>query len=123
MRDHIREYLSYLQVEKGLAAASVEKYGRVLARLKAWGEARGRGVLALDKQNLTQFVMSLSREGQSARTTARDLSAIRGLYKFLLVDGHLKKDPTAEIASPQGGQKLPRFLSKEEVQRLLEAPD
>jgi integrase/recombinase XerD len=54
---------------------------------------------------------------------SRALSAARGFYRFLLLDGHVKADPTAEICAPQGGQKLPRFLTQEEVERLLAAPD
>jgi integrase/recombinase XerD len=113
----------YLQVEKGLAANSVESYGRDLARLKAWAEARGREPQALDKSDMTQFVMSLAREGLSSRSVARTLSAVRGFFRYLLLDGHVRVDPTAEVISPQGEQKLPRFLSQEEVEQLLEAPD
>jgi integrase/recombinase XerD len=122
-RDLVREYVLYLQVEKGLAANSVESYGRDLARLKAWAEARGREPQALDKTEMTQFIMSLSREGLSGRSVARTLSAARGFFRYLLLDGHVRVDPTAEVASPQGEQKLPRFLSQEEVEKLLEAPD
>jgi integrase/recombinase XerD len=122
-RDLVREYVLYLQVEKGLAANSVESYRRDLARMKAWAEALGREPQALDKLDMTQFVMSLSREGLAARSVARTLSAARGFFRYLLLDGHVRVDPTAEVASPQGEQKLPRFLSQEEVERLLEAPD
>jgi integrase/recombinase XerD len=122
-RDHVREYVLYLQVEKGLAANSVDSYRRDLARLKTWAEARGREPQALDKSDMTQFVMSLSREGLSSRSVARSLSAARGFFRYLLLDGHVRVDPTGEVASPQGEQKLPRFLSQEEVERLLEAPD
>jgi integrase/recombinase XerD len=122
-RDLVREYVLYLQVEKGLAANSVESYRRDLARLKGWAEARGREPQALDKSDVSEFVMSLSRAGLSSRSVARALSAARGFYRYLLLDGHARVDPTAETASPQGEQKLPRFLSQEEVERLLEAPD
>lgn len=122
-RDLVREYVLYLQVEKGLAANSVESYRRDLARLKTWAEARGREPQGLDKSDMTQFVMSLSREGLSSRSVARTLSAVRGFFRYLLLDGHVRVDPTAEVASPQGEQKLPRFLSQAEVERLLEAPD
>ncbi len=122
-RDLVREYVLYLQVEKGLAANSVESYRRDLARMKAWAEVLGREPQALDKSDMTQFVMSLSREGLAARSVARTLSAARGFFRYLLLDGHVRIDPTAEVASPQGEQKLPRFLSQEEVERLLKAPD
>jgi integrase/recombinase XerD len=119
----IREYMSYLQVEKGLSKNSLESYRRDLARLKALAEARGCEPQALDKGELTQFVMSLTREGLAPRSVGRAISAVRGFYHFLLLDGHTKADPTAELMAPQGGQKLPRFLTQEEMEKLLEAPD
>ena len=122
-RDLIREYLSFLQVEKGLSKNSLESYRRDLARLRAAAEDLGREPHLLGKAEMTQFVMSLSREGLAPRSVGRALSAVRGFYRFLLLDGHIKADPTADIARPQGGQKLPRFLTQEEMERLLEAPD
>ncbi len=122
-RDLLREYLSFLQVEKGLSKNSLESYRRDLARLRAQAEALGREPHLLGKAELTQFVMSLTREGLAPRSVARALSAVRGFYRFLLLDGHIKADPSADIARPQGGQKLPRFLTQEEMERLLEAPD
>src|SRR5919107_552165 len=122
-RDLIREYLSFLQVEKGLSKNSLESYRRDLARLRAAAEAAGREPHLLGKAELTQFVMSMSREGLAPTSVARALSAVRGFYRFLQLDGHIKADPSADIARPQGGQKLPRFLSQAEMERLLEAPD
>src|SRR5215210_1662206 len=120
-RDLIREYLSFLQVEKGLSKNSIENYRRDLGRLRALAEAEGREPHLLGKPELTQFVMSMSREGLAPRSVSRALSAVRGFYRFLQLDGHIKADPTADISAPQGGQKLPRFLTQEEMERLLGA--
>jgi integrase/recombinase XerD len=122
-RDLIREYLLYLQVEKGLAASSVESYRGELEKLRAWAAAQERAPQELGQEELRQLLMSLSRAGLSPRTINRALSAFRGFYRFLLVDGHRDTDPTANLQSPQFGQKLPRFLTEEEVGRLLSAPD
>jgi integrase/recombinase XerD len=122
-RDLIREYVSYLQVEKGLSKNSVESYRRDLARLKARAESCGCEPEALGKAEMTQFVMSLTREGLAPRSVGRAVSAVRGFFRFLLLDGHVTADPTADLMAPQGGQKLPRFLTQEEMERLLEAPD
>jgi integrase/recombinase XerD len=122
-RDLIREYLSFLQVEKGLSKNSVEGYRRDLGRLRALAAAEGLEPQALGKPELTQFVMGMSREGLAPRSVSRALSAVRGFYRFLQLDGHVKADPTADICAPQGGQKLPRFLTQEEVERLLAAFD
>jgi integrase/recombinase XerD len=122
-RDLIREYLSFLQVEKGLSKNSLESYRRDLTRLKAAAESCGCEPQALGKTEVTQFIMSLSREGLGARSVSRALSTVRGFFRFLLLDGHVKSDPTADIMAPRGGQKLPRFLTQEEMEKLLAAPD
>lgn len=122
-RDLIREHLSYVRVEKGLSQNSLASYGRDLAKLRAFAEERGRDVEGLGKEDLKQFVMSLTRSGLAPRSVGRTMSAVRGFYRYLLLDGHVKMDPTADVLSPQGFQKLPRFLSHEEIEKLLEAPD
>jgi integrase/recombinase XerD len=122
-RDLIREYLSYIRVEKGLSANSLESYRRDLSKLRAWAEGRGRAVEGLGREDLTQLFVSLAREGLAPRSIARAVSAVRGFYRFLLLDGHINADPTADLVTPQGAQKLPRFLTQEEMNRLLEAPD
>lgn len=122
-RDLVREYLLYLQVEKGLSLNSIASYRRDMAHLRAWAQQCGREPQALDKSDATQFIMSLARKGLSPRTVGRILSATRGFFRFLLLDGHIKTDPTAELATPQTAQKLPRFLTEEEMERLLGAPD
>ena len=122
-RDLIREHLSYIQVEKGLAPNSLSSYARDLSKLRAWAEARGREPHALARDELSQWVMSLTRAGLSSSSIARSISAARGFFHFLLLDGHITTDPTADLDAPQAGQKLPRFLTQEEMELLLEAPD
>ncbi|HZT59302.1 MAG TPA: site-specific tyrosine recombinase XerD [Pyrinomonadaceae bacterium] len=122
-RDLIREYLSFVRVEKGLSKNSVESYSRDLARLKAWAERAKCEPQSLDKTSMTRFMMSLTREGLSPRSVSRMLSSVRGFFRFLLLDGHIKSDPTADLVSPQAAQKLPNFLTQEQVERLIETPD
>lgn len=122
-RDLIREHLSYIQVEKGLAANSLVSYRRDLEKLRKWADLQGRGVGELNKGELSQWVMSLSRGGLGPRSLARTISAARGFYRFLLLDGHLTSDPTSDLIPPQPSQKLPRFLSQDEMERLINAPD
>jgi integrase/recombinase XerD len=123
VRDLVREYLSFIQVEKGLAATSLESYRRDLGKLQRFAVERGREPQFLDKSDVSQWVMSLSRSGLSARSVARAMSAARGFYRFLMLDGHLLSDPTADLATPGMGQKLPRFLSQDEMDCLINAPD
>src|SRR5215213_323931 len=105
-RDLIREYLSFLQVEKGLSKNSLESYRRDLARLRAAAEAAGCEPHLLGKAELTQFVMSLSREGLAPRSVGRTLSAVRGFYRFLQLDGHQGR-PVGGHRAPAGRAEAP----------------
>lgn len=122
-RDLIREYLAYLRVERGLAANSLEAYARDLSKLSEWARAAGREPKELAEAELTAWIRSLSKEGLSPRTLSRTISAARGFYRFLLLDGHAKLDPLSNVKPPQPAQNLPRFLREEEAETLLSAPD
>lgn len=122
-RDLLREYLAYIQVEKGLAPNSLESYRRDLRRLVAWANAQGRHVEELTRSDLRGWIAELSREGLAPSTVSRAVSAARGLFRFLMLDGHLKRHPAEDLSTPQGSSHLPRFLTEDEMERLLQAPD
>src|SRR5215213_1483210 len=122
-RDLVREFLSYMQVEKGLARNSLESYGRDLARLKEWAEAQAKDIGDLERADLRRWIADLSREGLSPASVSRAVSAARGLFRFLMLDGHIQKHPAEDLNTPQGGTHLPRFLTEQEMERLLSAPD
>jgi integrase/recombinase XerD len=122
-RDLIREYLSYLRVEKGLAKNSLEAYERDLGKLKAWAEKNGFELLKLTRQDLREWLIDLSSEKLSETSKRRLLSALRGFYKFLMFEGHLKDNPAENLDSPQKGFYLPKFLNQAEIEMLLAIPD
>lgn len=122
-RNLVREFLSYLQVEKGLARNSLESYRRDLRRLEAWADESGVAVQDLTRKDLRAWIAQLSREGLAPASVSRAVSAARGLFHFLLLDGHLKSHPTEDLDTPQGVAHLPRFLTVEEMQRLLDVPE
>ena len=122
-RDLVREFLSYMQVEKGLARNSLESYGRDLARLQAWAEAQGKTIGNLARTDLRGWIADLSREGLSPASVSRAVSAARGLFRFLMLDGHIQRHPAEDLNTPQGNAHLPRFLTEEEMNGLLSAPD
>ncbi len=123
IRDHLREYLSYLQVEKGLAKNSLASYGFDFARLRDFSAALGKDPKDLNRGDLRSWIMALSREGLSPSSVQRMVSAARGFYKFLMLDGHLKVNPAEDLDSPQGSFHLPRFLTETEIEKFLKQPD
>jgi integrase/recombinase XerD len=119
----IEEYLSFCRVEKGLAANSLAAYRRDLERLSRYCSARNRGLDEADGEDLRGFLDSLYRARLSSRSIARNLTSARNFYLYLLRQKQIQCDPTAQIAAPRQWKQLPKFLTLEEVDRLLEAPD
>jgi len=122
-RDYIREYLLYLQVEKGLAKNSLESYERDLARLRNWAEMNNFDLLELTRKDLREWLIDLASEKLSENSKRRMVSALRGFYKFLMFDGHIKKNPAEDLDAPQKGFYLPKFLNQAEIENLLLVPD
>ena len=123
MRDLVREFLTYIQVEKGLARHTVESYRRDLKRLEEWAATQQKTVSDLSRADLRKWIAQLSREGLAPTSVARAVSAARGFYRFLMLDGHIKHQPTEDLDTPQRFAYLPKFLTEDEINRLFAAPD
>ena len=116
----VDRFLGYLVAEKGLAANTVEAYGRDLAEfLDHLDRHPGGRPQAVQSSDVTGFLESLQRRGLSARSRARALASVRGLFKFLVREQCLGVDPTHDLHLPRLGHRLPRSMSPAEVQQLL----
>jgi integrase/recombinase XerD len=116
-------YLTHLTSERRLAANSVESYAHDLVLLARFAAARGLTPELLGRADLEALVRDLMSEGRSPRSVARAIACYRGFYRFLLIDGRLKVNPAADVRPPRAWKALPRYLSIEEVDALLAAPD
>ena len=122
-RDFIKEFLTYIQVEKGLARHTLESYQRDLERLQTWATSNDKKLSELTRADLRKWIASLSREGLAPTSIARAVSATRGFFKFLMLDGHIKSHPAEDLDTPQRFSYLPKFLTEDEINRLFAAPD
>ena len=122
-RDFVKDHLTYLQVEKGLARHTLESYSRDLARLDHWAGKSGKPVAELTRADLRKWIANLSREGLAPSSVARAVSAARGFFRFLMLDGHIKHHPAEDLDTPQKFAYLPKFLTEEEIDRLFAVPD
>jgi integrase/recombinase XerD len=122
-RDLVKDYLTYIQVEKGLALHTLESYARDLARLDRWSSKTGKSVAELARPDLRKWIAQLSREGLAPSSVARAVSAARGFFRFLMLDQHLKQNPAEDLDTPQRFSYLPKFLTEEEIDRLFSMPD
>jgi integrase/recombinase XerD len=122
-RDLVKDHLTYLQVEKGLARHTLESYRRDLARLDRWASKAGKPIAELTRPDLRKWIANLSREGLAPTSVARAVSAARGFFKFLMLDGHIKFHPAEDLDTPQKFSYLPKFLTEDEIDRLFATPD
>jgi integrase/recombinase XerD len=120
----IGDFLDHLRIERRLAANTVEAYGRDLGRFAGFLATRGgAGLSEVEIAPLRDYLAWLERRGLAASSRARGLAAVRAFYRFLLLEGRIGRDPTEFLEAPRGWKKLPRYLSGEEVERLLAHPD
>lgn len=119
----IDDFLQHLSVERGLARNTLLAYGQDLARFAAFADARGVGMAgAVEPPLLLAFASSEARAGRSARSQARRLVALRGLYRYLRREGQVAHDPTQALHLPRFAARLPELLTHAEVEALLAAP-
>jgi integrase/recombinase XerD len=119
----IDEYLDHLRVERRLSPNSLESYARDLAALGRFAAGREQTLEALDRRALEAFVRQEMNQGLSPRSVARRVAAVRGFYKFLVLDRHIERSPADDLAPPRAWPALPKFLSLEDVDTLIAQPD
>jgi integrase/recombinase XerD len=124
LHSELDSYLDHLAAERGLSPRSVEAYADDLAGLAEFMAAQGATAWSqVEPLHLINWLSEMANQQLSARTRARRLSAARGLFKYLLESGGLSQDPSASLSGPKTPGSLPHFLSREEVEALLAAPD
>ncbi len=119
----IDTYLAYLRDVRRMAPNTVESYARDLALLAGFAETRGVAVEGLRREDLEAFVRQLMSSGLAPRSVARAVACIRGFYRFAAIEGKQDSSPADDLRPPRAWAALPKFLSLEEVDRLLAQPD
>jgi integrase/recombinase XerD len=110
-----KRFISYLRVEKGRSQNTLTAYETDLEKLINFANASGKDLLSIERDDLLRFIKTLQESGLQPKSVARTLATVRSLYHFLLLDGILKRDPSANIETPKSWQSLPKFLMAEEV--------
>ncbi|MFE4141496.1 site-specific tyrosine recombinase XerD [Peribacillus sp. YIM B13472] len=124
MENQIRDFIHFLTIEKGLAKNTLVSYERDLRSywsylkdveaIEAWNDLR--------RVNILHFLVHLKDQGKSSKTVARHIASIRSFHQFLLREKVTEQDPSIHIETPKPDRSLPKVLSMEEVEALLEAP-
>jgi len=119
----IDRFLDAVWVERGLSPNTLSAYRADLTALDRWLQARGGSGVAAKRADVLAFIAWRVEGGARPRSTARQLSSFRRFYRYLVRDGVITEDPTAQIAMPKIGRSLPKSLTEEEVEALLGAPE
>ncbi|MCI0522536.1 MAG: site-specific tyrosine recombinase XerD [Bacteroidales bacterium] len=121
----LRGYRSYLMIERSLSNNSVEAYLNDLRKLREYlrEHKKDRNPSEITYTDLSDFVAFSSGTDNSARTQARLISGIRAFFRYMIIDGTIKEDPSTLLESPRLGMKLPEVLTTEEIDRIIAAID
>ena len=118
----IDRFLDAVWMERGLSPNTLAAYRADLTALDRWLDSRNTDITTAKRADLLSFMASRIEAGARPRSTARQLSSFRRFYRYLVREGVVREDPTAQIDMPKVGRSLPRSLTEEEVEALLAAP-
>lgn len=123
MQELLTKYLDYLLIERGVAANTLESYGRDLSRFVLFIEESGiTDIKKIKPEDIVGYLTRIRDEGLAANSMNRSLAALRGFYKYLLREKIIEENPLANIELAKVWMKLPDTISKEEMKNILEQP-
>ena len=120
---YIKDFVSYLKIERGLADNSILAYQNDVQKLIDYSLPRQKTAIELNYSDLKDFVAVLYDMGLSARSQARIISGLKQFFGFLLLENEIKDDPSELLELPKIGRKLPEFLTIEEIDLLIDSID
>jgi len=118
----LQAFLNFLSVEKGLSSNTLLSYSRDIQKLFRFFKKEKIIWFRAAEADLIKFVHHQSRAGLSSRSLARIISSLKSFYKYLIIDGHIKNNPVVNLSSPKIWFALPKFLTMNEVELLLQQP-
>ncbi len=117
------EFLGALQTERGASRNTLSAYRRDLDRFEGFLAGRRRPITEVEAGDVVAYIGRLRGAGLCQASVARHVSAVRGLYRFLVRENVIAADPTEYLETSRPARRLPRTLSREDAARLVEAPD
>jgi len=119
----LERFLDALWLEQGLSDHTLAAYRADLKGVAVFLKLRAKALVAAQRQDVLDYLAQRVNAGARSRTTARLLSSLRRFYQYLLREGLIQADPSAQIDAPKLGRPLPKALTEAEVESLLQAPD
>jgi integrase/recombinase XerD len=122
MIDVVERFMNYLTVEKGLSANTLDAYRRDIQKFSKFLQESGTAITSFRKSDLVSFIDHLRNSGNQATTLSRNIAALRGFCKFMLMEGIIMEDPIENLSTPKGWKRIPKVIGAEEVSSLINKP-
>jgi integrase/recombinase XerD len=124
MDDSVGQFLSFLQVEKGASQNTIAAYRNDIQQFSGFtsGRRNGKGWATIDRNAILEYLSDLKRKKYAEATVARKVAAVKSFFGFLTAEALIPADPTETLASPRVGKALPKPISPEQIDELLEQP-
>ncbi len=122
MREHVKNFIYFLEAERGVSENTIKSYSADLAKLEKFLSRGKKELNSVSREDIVSFLLYLKDLGLNSSTIARNLAAIKTFWKFLVSEQIVKENVASLVESPRTWKTIPDVLTREEVERLLEAP-
>lgn len=119
MKKHIEKFIRHLEVERAVSAHTLRAYRKDLEEFSGYVESEAANIDVID---IRGFIANQIQRGLNKTTVNRRLSSIRSFFRFLYIEGYVKKNPSKLVSSPKVSKLLPKFLSVDDIFTLMEKP-
>lgn len=116
----LRDFLTYLSVEKGLSKNTIESYSIDLKKFQDFLSLKNKNFASFTRADVVDFIETLRNKGYSISSTCRFISSIKSLCKYLIIENVIKEDPSENLQTPKRWERLPKSLTVSEVRSFLE---
>ncbi|HKZ57237.1 MAG TPA: site-specific tyrosine recombinase XerD [Thermodesulfovibrionales bacterium] len=116
----LRDFLTYLSVEKGLSKNTIESYSIDLKKFQDFLSLKNKNFASFTRADVIDFIETLRNKGYSISSTCRFISSIKSLCKYLIIENVIKEDPSENLQTPKRWERLPKSLTVSEVRSFLE---
>ena len=123
MVEPVERFLNFLTVEKGLSLNTLGSYRSDIQKFRDFLDKLDKDITGFNKKDLIEYITHLRDTGCQTSTISRSISALRGLCKFMLMEGIIDEDPVENLTSPKGWKRIPKILGISEVMSLLKKPE
>ena len=122
MTDNIERYLNYLTVEKTLSINTLDAYKNDLNKFQTYLAEFDKAITGLTKNDIISYLNHIRDSGNQTPTIVRNIASLRGLCKFMILEGIIKEDPAENLGTPTGWKHLPKILGIDDVALMSERP-